>query len=174
MKFFLPLVPPTTTSQQKGATIFSYGAPCRVCGRKATKGVRFYKKKKVKDAEELITKALLSHRPAKPLSCPVYLILVIVWPWRASERKSTIETGQAPHTVFPDCDNAGKLIQDCMTHLGFWEDDSQVSAITWAKRRGPIPGIGVWVNEDKMMIPLPTDNARANGFASALQQSLSL
>ena len=46
----------------------------------------------------------------------------------------------------PDTDNLEKMLKDCMTHLGFWKDDSQVVKETCEKKWSDEPtGISIQV-----------------------------
>ena len=44
-------------------------------------------------------------------------------------------------TSKPDCDNAVKLLQDVMTKMGFWKDDSQIARLMVKKVLAERPGI---------------------------------
>ena len=50
-------------------------------------------------------------------------------------------------TVKPDCSNAIKALEDCLTKLGFWDDDSQVASLTVDKAWGDRVGISVAISE---------------------------
>lgn len=41
----------------------------------------------------------------------------------------------------PDLDNSVKLLQDCMTKLGFWQDDRFVVSLITEKFWAQVPGI---------------------------------
>jgi Holliday junction resolvase RusA-like endonuclease len=44
------------------------------------------------------------------------------------------------HVSTPDVDNLAKAVMDCMTRLGFWRDDSQVTTVSahklWCGKQG--------------------------------------
>ena len=125
----LPIVPPSATSQQKGAFAIPGG-----------KGVRFFTKPKVRAAENLYASLLLAEKPDNPIEGPVAIDVLFAYPWRASEKKSVIATGRAWKTTIPDLDNASKCLLDTMTRLQFWRDDAQVCdqrfRKVWTERGG--------------------------------------
>lgn len=129
---FIPCLPPTTTAQQKGAFAAKGG------------GVRFFKKKKTKQAEDLLLRVLAPHAPAHPCIGPLSLCVDFVFPWRKSEKKSVISKfSRYPNDKKPDCSNQIKLLEDCMTALGFWHDDGQISVLRVRKYWGDKPGIAL-------------------------------
>lgn len=135
LRFFMPCVPPKATAQQKGAFVMG--------GR-----VRFFKKKTVRDSENLLAAMLQQHVPPEPFAGPVSLHVAWIFPYRKSEKKAVVAAGKdIPHTVRPDLDNLEKSLLDVMTALRFWNDDSQVATKVTVKRWGPRPGIEVTVLE---------------------------
>ncbi len=125
--------PPKATAQQKGAYV--------VGGK-----VRFFKKAKVRIAEDFLAFLLRPHVPEAPFTGPVALEARWTFPYRKSERKATVRAGlEVPHTSRPDLDNLEKNLLDVMTRLRFWEDDSQVADKRTSKCWGPRPGIWVRV-----------------------------
>lgn len=134
-QFYIPCIPPTATSQQKGA--FSLPG----------KGVRFFKKANVARAEHDLLTLLHPHTPPAPFTGPLYLSIAFTWPWRKSEPKKNRASGRKWRDTKPDCSNIVKMVEDCMTRLGFWGDDSQVALLTVSKRWGDTPGISVAMQE---------------------------
>jgi Holliday junction resolvase RusA-like endonuclease len=130
LKFFIAMVPPTVTSQQKGIA-----------------GGRVYTKPEVRDAKEALKSRLAMFRPETPLQGPLSLLTKWVFPWRKSDSQKARADGLALHSERPDCDNIVKLLADCMTDLGFWKDDGQVSVLRVEKFRGDVTGIFVQVDE---------------------------
>lgn len=129
------VVPPTATSQQKGVFVRNGHA-------------HFFTKKNVREAENLLASLLVPHRPENPLKGALSLTVVLKFPFRKSEKKSVVASGlPSPHDNRPDLDNLLKGLIDCMTHLGFWRDDAQISHISAAKLRAPVPGIFITVTE---------------------------
>ena len=119
--------PPRTTAQEKGVRVVN-GRPM------------WYTKKAVKDAENIFIGELLKHRPKQPLNGPV--ALHTVWHYRRGKHKD----GEYKITK-PDTDNMVKLLKDCMTRCGFWNDDAQVAQETTIKVWSDEPGIEVYVDE---------------------------
>lgn len=138
LSFWVPIVLPKTTSQQKGAMATEGG------------GVRFFKKKKVSDAEKLISQALSPFRPPEPFCGPLSVMAKMILPWRKSENKGRMKTcREYPSETAPDIDNRWKMVGDQMTQLGFWLDDGQISSLTISKRYGDEPGVMVSISRDE-------------------------
>lgn len=113
LHFFLEMDSiPTITAQQKGE---------RVLGGK----IIHYDKKPVKEAKELFCKALSPYKPAwkYETGTAIRLFLVFRYPRRGLVRESALR----PKTTKPDADNVAKIFIDCMTKLGFWDDDCQIA-----------------------------------------------
>lgn len=127
---FIPCSIPTTTHQQKGAFAAKGG------------GVRFFKKKKTKEAEKQIQAFLCPYVPAAPFTGPLLVEADMLFPWRKSERKGIIRQFQEyPISVSPDAENLWKSISDQMTELGYWGDDGQVSELILRKLYADTPGL---------------------------------
>ena len=47
----------------------------------------------------------------------------------------------------PDTDNLQKLLKDCMTRVGFWEDDALVASEIVEKFWSQVPGIYIRIEE---------------------------
>ncbi len=52
-------------------------------------------------------------------------------------------------TTRPDTDNLQKILKDCMTKLGFWMDDAQVSREYVEKRWSDMP-TGIYIDIEKL------------------------
>lgn len=129
LKFTLPIQPPRTTHQQKGVRIV----------RQGSKTVpMFYEKKKVQEVRTLYNEALLEHAPAEPIEGAI--ALDVEWKFCSRSHKQ----GEWK-TTKPDVDNMTKLLLDCMTDVGFWNDDAQVVRLTTAKYWADVPGIEIAV-----------------------------
>ena len=121
MNFFLSMIPPTVTYQEKKVTVRN-GRPV------------FYEPAKLKDAREKLTAHLWQNRPNEPITGPVNLKVMWLFPngkhldgeWK---------------TTKPDTDNLQKLLKDCMTVCEFWLDDAQVCVEHVEKRWAKHPGI---------------------------------
>lgn len=124
MKFFLDLVPPTTTHQQK-----------KIANRNGKTVV--YEPPRLKAARELLALHLKLHRPKEPFAGPVRLM--VRWCFPRGRHKEGWKTTR------PDTDNLQKLLKDCMTDAGFWKDDALVAAETVEKVWADRPGIYIRV-----------------------------
>lgn len=136
ISFHLPITPGTATSQSAGKRIIV------IKGRP-----RFFKNKAAKAAETALASLVAQYRPEKPIEGPIRLSVEFCFPWRKSERKSTIALGRVPHTVRPDASNMIKMIEDTLTRAGFWIDDGQVAVLRVAKAWGDNVGITVQIEE---------------------------
>lgn len=129
IEFFMPMAKvPTTTHQQKQVRVVK-GKPV------------FYDPPDVKKAREKLTAHLAKHAPEKMISGSVRLIVKWCFPITGKHND-----GEYKWTK-PDLDNSNKILQDCMTKLGFWKDDSYVVSLIaekfWAKQ----PGIYIRIEE---------------------------
>ena len=126
MEFFIEMIPPTVTAQTRRVT-FQGGKP------------HFYKTKALKDAKALFVGELMMHRPDQPLSGAVRLHVTWFFPTKSHKEGEWRITR-------PDTDNLQKLLKDCMTHTGFWNDDAQVCREEVVKRWSKeAPGIAIKV-----------------------------
>ena len=109
----------------------------------------FFKKAKVENAEAILTRMLLPHKPPKPLTGPVRLEISVAWPWRDSDvsTRATAELAAThrfrPHTGYPDMDNFEKGFIDLLVRLGFIEEDKNIAVKETAKSWSNEPG--AWV-----------------------------
>lgn len=114
MNFFIAMHPPTATAQERKVKVIN-GKPI------------FYDPPAVKSAKELLSAYLAQHRPPQPLTGGLSLRVLWLFP-----------RGAHPHgawrTTKPDTDNLQKILKDCMTRVGFWEDDAQVAREIIEKR----------------------------------------
>jgi len=134
LRFFVPCIPPKATSQQKGIMMIG-GKP------------RHFKKAHVREAEDTITSLFAEHRPDMPFQGAVKLTVYWTYPWRKSEPKKNRAGGRKWCDTRPDCSNIVKMVEDCLTRLNFWNDDSQVAALHVEKGWGDAPGIGIRIEE---------------------------
>ena len=104
MEFFMPMIPPRTTAQQ----------------HRILKNGRVVPGEKVAAAKQKLIAHLYQHKPDKPFSGPVQL--AVVWKWNKPKQKTAYDW----KVTRPDTDNLQKLLKDCMTQLGYWNDDAQV------------------------------------------------
>ena len=128
-EFFLPMRKvPTVTHQQKQVTIQN-GKPV------------FYEPDVVKSARSKLLAHLGKHAPAKPYTGPIRLVVKWCYPIAGEHTDGEWKTTK------PDVDNAQKLLQDCMTELGFWKDDAQIASLIAEKFWARIPGIYIRIEE---------------------------
>lgn len=128
LQFFLPMVPPTCTHQEKQTAVVS-GKPV------------FYDPPQVKAARSKLTALLARHRPDKRIEGRgVRLIVKWLFP------RGRHQDGEYRITK-PDTDNLQKLLKDCMTKADFWKDDALVCSEIVEKFWAEIPGIWIRVEE---------------------------
>ena len=124
MNFFIAMHPPTATAQERKVKVIN-GKPI------------FYDPPAVKSAKELLSAYLAQHRPPQPLTGGLSLRVLWLFP-----------RGAHPHgawrTTKPDTDNLQKMLKDCMTRVGFWEDDAQVAREIIEKRWSDEP-CGIYI-----------------------------
>jgi len=148
MHFKLKMNPPTATAQQKGERI--------VGGR-----IHHYKKRRVADAEAILKDALLPFVPTEPITGkPILLIVCWCFPYTKSAKKHLPGWTRFKITR-PDADNLNKMLKDCMTDMGFWQDDALISAETVMKVYADEPGIEISVIELDMDIPPEDDDGES-------------
>ena len=127
MEFFMPMIPPTATHQEKQVRV-------------ANGELVFYDPPQVKAARAKLTAHLAGFRPETPLRGAVRLVARWCFP------RGKHEDG-AYRVTKPDTDNLQKLLKDCMTAAGFWKDDAQVACELAEKFWADVPGIYVRVEE---------------------------
>ena len=124
MNFFIAIHPPTATAQERKVKVIN-GKPI------------FYDPPAVKSAKELLSACLAQHRPTQPMTGGLSLRVLWLFP-----------RGAHPHgawrTTKPDTDNLQKMLKDCMTRVGFWEDDAQVAREIIEKRWSDEP-CGIYI-----------------------------
>lgn len=126
LEFFLDMVPPRVTHQEKKVAVVG-GKP------------RFYEPPRLRAARELLALRMKPFRPREPFSGP--LRLTVRWQFPKGRRRAGWKVTR------PDTDNLQKLLKDVMTDLGFWADDAQVASETVEKVWSGRPGIFVRVEE---------------------------
>ena len=126
-EFFISMVPPTVTHQEKKITA--------VNGR-----LHLYEGPELKDARQKLTAHLSGHAPATPYASAVRLVTKWLFP-RGSHKNGEWRTSK------PDTDNLQKLLKDCMTKCGFWKDDALVASEIVEKFWADAPGIYIQIEE---------------------------
>ena len=128
MEFFMAMVPPTITHQEKQVHVVN-GKPV------------FYEPAELKRARQKLIGHLAKYRPEDMMDGP--LELVTKWCFPTGEKHS-----QGSYRISkPDTDNLQKLLKDCMTTVGFWEDDALVAREIAEKFWADPPGIYIRVTE---------------------------
>lgn len=127
IEFFLSMVPPTVTHQEKRISVRS-GKPV------------VYEDARLRAARALLRDHLAGHRPDVPFQGAV--MLCVKWCFPRGRHRD----GQYRSTR-PDTDNLQKLLKDVMTELGFWNDDAQVASEIAEKFWAEISGLYVCVQE---------------------------
>lgn len=128
--FFMPMLPPTTTHQEQRHVISN------TTGRVVT-----IDSPEVKAARAKLTAHLAEHAPSAPLDGAIRLSTMWCFPITGKHRNGEYKTSK------PDTDNLQKLLKDCMTRVGFWEDDCLVASEIVEKFWAEIPGIWIRIEE---------------------------
>jgi Holliday junction resolvase RusA-like endonuclease len=128
MEFFMAMIPPTITHQEKKVHV--------VNGRS-----RFYEPDELKAARQKLTAYLGQHVPEEPYQGGIQLIVKWCFPTKGRHKDGEYRITK------PDTDNLQKLLKDCMTSVGFWSDDAQVASEIVEKFWAEIPGIYIRVTE---------------------------
>ena len=126
-QFFMAMIPPTVTAQMHKLTVRN-GQPI------------FYDPPEAADAKDKLIANLLKYRPQEPYRKGVRLMVKWIFP------KGRHKNGEYRITK-PDTDNLQKLLKDCMTFCGFWQDDALVASEITEKFWGDIPGIYIRIEE---------------------------
>lgn len=128
MEFFMAMVPPTVTHQEKQVHVVD-GKP------------KFYEPQELKTARAKLEAYLAKYKPEKKYTGPVELVSTWCFPVRGKHKDGE------PMTNKPDTDNLVKLLKDCMTKVGFWKDDALVCREIVEKFWADIPGIYIRIKE---------------------------
>lgn len=118
---------PKGTSQMKGESV--------VRGR-----IHHFEKKNVRTQRAIYEQAIMEtlkdiDREPPNYEDAVFLHVTFFYEIKAKKRWGEWKTSK------PDCDNAVKLLQDVLTSLGFWKDDSQISDLRVKKYLSEKPGL---------------------------------
>lgn len=125
IRFFIPMIPPTVTHQEKKVAVRN-GKPV------------FYEPAELKAARAKLAASVAAYAPDQKLDGPLQLITKWIWPGDGPARYKTTK---------PDTDNMIKLLKDCMTAAGFWNDDAQVASEVTEKFLGMPCGIYVEIRQ---------------------------
>ena len=105
-----------------------------------------YDSSKAKTAKNLMMTLFSTHRPPKAFDGPIKLEVVWCYPWRKAEPKNNRVNGFLYCDTRPDCDNLCKMLQDTLTALNYYRDDSQVAVLVFTKMWGDEPRIEVTIS----------------------------
>ncbi len=128
IEFFIAIKPPTTTHQEKQVSVVK-GKPI------------FYEPPELKAARAMLTAHLGKYIPKKKYSGAVRLVTKWCFPIKGKHVDGEWKTSK------PDTDNLQKLLKDCMTDVGYWKDDAQVTSEIAEKFWAEIPGIYIKIEE---------------------------
>lgn len=127
-KFFIPMLPPTKTHQEKQVTVVK-GKPV------------FYEPAELKAVRQKLQAHLSRYVPSQKYTGPVRLVTKWCFPISGKHQNGEYKTSK------PDTDNLQKMLKDVMTQLGFWKDDAQVASEITEKFWANLPGIYVSIEE---------------------------
>jgi Holliday junction resolvase RusA-like endonuclease len=134
VEFFMPIIPPTTTFQQKEVTV--------TWNKKKKKHIpRFYESAELKAARAKLTAHLAKHVPKQKYTSGIRLITKWLFPITGKHQDGEYKTTK------PDTDNLQKLLKDVMTDLGYWTDDALVASEITEKFWAELPGIYIKIEE---------------------------
>lgn len=126
MEFFIDMIPPTATHQQRGCTFRN--------------GKRVVYDRANGEAEAKLKAYLAQHIPETPFAFAVRLEVKWCFPIK------DIQADGEPYIKKPDVDNLCKSLFDIMTQLGFWKDDKQIYELHIGKYYSERPGIYIRIN----------------------------
>lgn len=130
-EFCLRGSPSTVTAQQKGLRIVRGHA-------------QFYEKKAVTMAKDDLKAEMLPYVPDEPMKGDIYVRVL----WAFCKATLTKKEAYTFKRSRPDLDNMAKGLFDCMTDLGFWDDDSQIVKTDLTKAWNlSIPGLYIQIYE---------------------------
>lgn len=130
IEFFMPMIPPTVTAQEKAVTVEN-GKPI------------FYDPPDLVKAKNKLMVNLIPFRPEKPMNGPLRLVVKWCYPITGNHFD-----GEYKYTK-PDTDNLNKALKDVMEKLGFFVNDSRVASELIEKFWADIPGIWIYLEEIK-------------------------
>lgn len=127
-EFFMAIVPPTKTHQEKQVRMVK-GKPV------------FYEPAELLAVRQKLEAHLAKHVPEEEYTGPVRLMTKWCFPITAKHRDGQFKTTK------PDTDNMVKTLKDVMTKLGYWKDDSLVASEIIEKFWAAVPGIYVRIED---------------------------
>jgi Holliday junction resolvase RusA-like endonuclease len=128
LEFFLPMIPPTVTHQEKDVTVKN-GKPI------------FYEPPELKAARAKLQAHLAGHVPKKKYIGPTRVIVKWLFPITGNHYDGEWKITK------PDTHNLNKLPFDIMEDLGFWDNDAIVCSEIIEKFYANRPGIYICIEE---------------------------
>ena len=128
-EFFMPMMPPKITAQEKDITFNKKGKPV------------VYDTYELAEAREKLSAHLAQHIPETRYNGAVRLCTKWLFPIKGKHKNGEYKTSR------PDTDNLQKMLKDCMTKLGFWKDDALVCSEITEKFFSDTPGIYIRIDE---------------------------
>lgn len=127
-EFFMPMIPPTKTHQQKKVRVVK-GKPI------------FYEPAELQAIRSKLQAHLARYVPDKKYTGAVRLVTKWCFPIAGKHQDGEYKTSK------PDTDNLQKMLKDVMTGLGFWTDDCLVASEVIEKFWAKVPGIYIAIEE---------------------------
>lgn len=128
-EFFMAMDPPTVTHQEHKVTVVN-GKPV------------FYDPPELKRARQKLIGHLCKYKSQDWEPYHTGVRLIVKWCFPRGQHKD----GEY-RTTKPDTDNLQKLLKDCMTKIGFWDDDALVASEIAEKFWSKVPGIYIRIEE---------------------------
>lgn len=129
IEFFLPMIPPSITDQQKRMGVTKSGKPFT------------YKQQELLEARSKLSAHIGQYAPKKKMQGAIRLTTKWLFPITAKHTHGEFKTSK------PDTDNLQKMLKDVMTELHFWVDDAQVASEITEKFYSNQPGIYIKIEE---------------------------
>jgi Holliday junction resolvase RusA-like endonuclease len=123
-EFFMTMIPPTVTHQEKQVRVVN-GKP------------QFYEPDELKAARSKLQAHLAKHIPESKYTGPVRAMVKWCFPITGKHKDGEYKATK------PDTHNLNKLLFDVMTDLGYWTDDALVASEIIEKFWAKYPGIYV-------------------------------
>lgn len=127
IEFFMAMEHVPTVTAQEHKIVIRNGKPV------------FFDPPELKAARQKLTDCLTAHRPENWIGGPIELTTTWCFHTEDSRLDGTLKITK------PDTDNLNKLLKDCMTQLGFWNDDAQVCREIIEKYWVKTSPSGIWV-----------------------------
>ncbi len=101
-----------------------------------------YKHKTQEFNESILLNELAKNRPEVPLEGAITVCVIAYMPMPSSKPtwwKEAALQGTIKHVTKPDADNMFKFLSDCMTNMGYFHDDNQISRLQIRKEYSVTP-----------------------------------